>query len=179
MTGIAGTAEPFGARWSPAGDLGSPNLAETSETTGLSGSDAVDAHLITGGLPGILLRWPAGTSADDHLRDECADPASPLFMLPEQSLSAEFPNPDIARRGHRGCRWRRPGVRQDRRPRGRPRRSDQLRHFVAAVAAAHSARQVSGFDETGTGLIVVTRSGTDLPADAVQVVWNPSDIVAA
>lgn len=74
------------------------NLAETAEATGLDGSDAVDAHLITGGLPGILLRWPSGTPADDHLRVECADPASPIFGLPEQSLSAEFPNPDVARR---------------------------------------------------------------------------------
>jgi hypothetical protein len=78
--------------------LGPLNLAETAAATGLAGSDAIDAHLITGGLPGILLRWPSGTSADDYLRDECADPASPLFAVPEQSLAAESPNPDIARR---------------------------------------------------------------------------------
>jgi len=78
--------------------LGPLNLAETAAAAGLAGSDAIDAHLITGGLPGILLRWPSGTSADDYLRDECADPASPLFAVPEQSLAAEFPNPDIARR---------------------------------------------------------------------------------
>ncbi|GLW35576.1 ATP-binding protein [Actinoplanes regularis] len=78
--------------------LGPLNLAETAAVTGLAGSDAIDAHLITGGLPGILLRWPSGTSADDYLRDECADPASPLFTVPEQSLASEFPNPDVARR---------------------------------------------------------------------------------
>ena len=78
--------------------LGPLNLAETAAATGLAGSDAIDAHLITGGLPGILLRWPSGTTADDYLRDECADPASPLFAVPEQSLASEFPNPDVARR---------------------------------------------------------------------------------
>jgi hypothetical protein len=78
--------------------LGPLNLAETAAAAGLTGSDAVDAHLITGGLPGLLLRWPTGTPADDHLRAECADPASPLFTVPEQSLAAEFPNPDVARR---------------------------------------------------------------------------------
>ncbi|GIF22841.1 ATPase [Paractinoplanes tereljensis] len=78
--------------------LGPLNLAETAAATSLTGSDAIDAHLITGGLPGILLRWPAGTAADDYLRDECADPASPLFAVPEQSLASEFPNPDVARR---------------------------------------------------------------------------------
>ncbi|WP_198171122.1 ATP-binding protein [Actinoplanes awajinensis] len=78
--------------------LGPLNLAETATATGLTGSDAIDAHLITGGLPGILLRWPSGTGADDYLRDECTDPASPLFTVPEQSLASEFPNPDTARR---------------------------------------------------------------------------------
>ncbi|GAA4609946.1 ATP-binding protein [Actinoplanes octamycinicus] len=78
--------------------LGPLHLAETAAATGLAGSDAIDAHLITGGLPGILMRWPSGTPADDYLRDECADPASPLFAVPEQSLASEFPNPDVARR---------------------------------------------------------------------------------
>lgn len=78
--------------------LGPLNLAETAAAAGLAGSDAIDAHLITGGLPGILLRWPTGTPADDYLREECADPASPLFAAPEQSLASEFPNPDVARR---------------------------------------------------------------------------------
>jgi hypothetical protein len=78
--------------------LGPLNLAGTAAAAGLTGSDAIDAHLITGGLPGILLRWPTGTSADDYLRDECADPASPLLAVPEQSLASEFPNPDSARR---------------------------------------------------------------------------------
>ncbi|BCJ52477.1 ATPase [Actinoplanes sp. NBRC 14428] len=78
--------------------LGPLNLADTASATGLPGSDAIDAHLVTGGLPGILLRWPSGVPADDYLRDECADPASPLFTVPEQALTSEFPNPDVARR---------------------------------------------------------------------------------
>lgn len=78
--------------------LGPLNVAETAAAAGLAGSDAIDAHLITGGLPGILLRWPSGTPADEYLRIECADPASPLFAVPEQSLASEFPNPDVARR---------------------------------------------------------------------------------
>lgn len=78
--------------------LGPLNVAETATATGLTGSDAIDAHLITGGLPGILMRWPSATPADDYLRDECTDPASPLFAVPEQSLASEFPHPDVARR---------------------------------------------------------------------------------
>ncbi|MDT5031598.1 MAG: uncharacterized protein QOC94_1769 [Actinoplanes sp.] len=41
------------------------------------------------------------------------------------------------------------------------------------------ARQVPGFDASRTGLLAVTRSGTNLPADAVNVIWSPDDAVAA
>ncbi|MBL7258064.1 ATP-binding protein [Paractinoplanes lichenicola] len=78
--------------------LGPLDLAETAAATQLAGSDAIDAYLITGGLPGLLLRWPAGVQTEDYLRDEFTDPASPLFAVPEQSLASEFPNPDVARR---------------------------------------------------------------------------------
>jgi hypothetical protein len=41
------------------------------------------------------------------------------------------------------------------------------------------AGQVPGFDGSRTGLIAVTRSGANLPPDAVRVVWGPGDVVAA
>ncbi|MFI5933892.1 ATP-binding protein [Actinoplanes sp. NPDC051494] len=300
--------------------LGPLNLAETATATGLTGSDAIDAHLITGGLPGVLLRWPTGASADDYLRDECADPAAALFTVPEQSLASEFPNPDVARRvleavggdartfaniaGTAGGRegpvtsgTLSPLLRQltdDKQvlatdqplatTSGRPglyRVADtNLRLYLAILRDVHNltrrgrpdagyalfqnrwtswrgraveplvrmsleqaaiggalpwpeahtvggwwnrqfdpeidlvgadrgpvasrihfcgslkwlgtpfdnhdlhqlregAQQIPGFDPAHTGLIAVTRSGTDLPADAVDVVWGPDDIVAA
>ena len=300
--------------------LGPLNLAETADVAALSGSDAIDAHLITGGLPGTLLRWPAGISADDHLRAEVADPASPLFTGPEQSLASEFPNPDVARRvfeavggdartftniagtaGGRGgpvssgtlspllrqltndkqalavdeplstradkpalyrvadsnlrlylailrdvhnlaqrgrpdagyavfqnrwASWRGRGVEplirasleQAALTGALPWRETQVvggwwnRQFnpeVDLVGAdrgpvasridfcgslkwlgsrfdrhdlhelVEGARQVPGFDPASTGLLVVTRSGADLPPDAVELVWGPDDVVAA
>jgi hypothetical protein len=300
--------------------LGPLNPAETAAATGLAGSDAIDAHLITGGLPGILLRWPTGTPADDYLREECADPASPMFTVPEQSLASEFPNPDASRRvleavggdarayasiaGSAGDRegsinsgTLSPLLRQlidDKQilaadqplstrsgkatlyrvtdsnlrlylailrdvhnlsRRGRPdtgyallqnrwsswrgraveplirssleqaaltgelpwtntqvvggwwnRRFDPEIDLIGADRAPvasridfcgslkwlnspfdghdlrrlqDGARQVPGFDATHTGLLVVTRSGADLPAGAVDVVWGPGDVVAA
>jgi hypothetical protein len=36
-----------------------------------------------------------------------------------------------------------------------------------------------GFDASHTGPLVVSRSGADLPADAVTAVWGPDDAVAA
>ncbi|NUR59998.1 MAG: ATP-binding protein [Catenulispora sp.] len=78
--------------------LGPLNPAETGDALGLDAADAIDAHLVSGGLPGIIRAWPHGTPALDFIHDECADPASPLFGVPEAALLAEFPSPDLARR---------------------------------------------------------------------------------
>nr|GID81602.1 hypothetical protein Ade03nite_05260 [Actinoplanes derwentensis] len=78
--------------------LGPFNLAETATVTGSSGAAAIDAHLITGGLPGIALEWSPGTPPADFLRQEIANKTSALFTIPEQSLASEFPTPDTARR---------------------------------------------------------------------------------
>jgi AAA+ ATPase superfamily predicted ATPase len=78
--------------------LGPLNPAETGTALGLDAADAIDAHLVSGGLPGILRSWPHGTPALPFLREECADPAAPLFGVPETVLLSEFPAPDQARR---------------------------------------------------------------------------------
>lgn len=78
--------------------LGPLNPAETGGALGLSDVDALDAHLVSGGLPGILRAWPHSMPALSFLEQECADPASALFSVPESSLLAEFPAPDQARR---------------------------------------------------------------------------------
>ncbi|MCC9309089.1 AAA family ATPase [Kitasatospora sp. RB6PN24] len=78
--------------------LGPLNPAETGSALGLEPADAIDAHLVSGGLPGILRVWPHATPALPFLEQECADPASPVFSVPESSLLAEFPAPDQARR---------------------------------------------------------------------------------
>ncbi|HEX8347330.1 MAG TPA: ATP-binding protein [Actinoplanes sp.] len=78
--------------------LGPFNLAEVAAVTGSNGADAIDAHLITGGLPGIALEWSPGTPPSDFLRQEIANKTSALFTIPEQSLASEFAAPDTARR---------------------------------------------------------------------------------
>ncbi len=78
--------------------LGPLTVAETATATGLGPSDAIDACLISGGLPGILRSWPHGTPALPFFEAECADPAAPLFSVPESALMAEFPAADQARR---------------------------------------------------------------------------------
>lgn len=74
------------------------NPAETAAVVDLSGADAIDARLVSGGFPGILRTWPQGMPALEFMREECADPAAALFGVPESTLLAEFPSPDQARR---------------------------------------------------------------------------------
>lgn len=74
------------------------NPAETGQALHLQGADALDAHLVSGGLPGILRSWPTGVPALDFIAGECDDPASALFVVPESALLAEFPAPDQSRR---------------------------------------------------------------------------------
>jgi hypothetical protein len=78
--------------------LGPLNPAEVGEAIGLDAADAIDAQLVSGGLPSVLRAWPAATPALPFLEQECADPASALFTAPESSLLAEFAAPDQARR---------------------------------------------------------------------------------
>ncbi|MFR9751489.1 ATP-binding protein [Nocardia sp. 004] len=74
------------------------NPADVGCALGLDPAESIDAHLITGGLPGILRNWPPGLSPLEFVRRECGDPAAPLFGVPESTLLAEFPAPDQARR---------------------------------------------------------------------------------
>jgi hypothetical protein len=78
--------------------LGPLNPAEVGTATGLGPLEAIDAHLITGGLPGVLRSWPHGLPPLRFLEQECADPAAPVFSVPESALLAEFPAPDHTRR---------------------------------------------------------------------------------
>ena len=78
--------------------LGPLNPAEVGTALSLAPADAIDAHLVSGGLPGILRAWPHAMPALAFLEQESADPASPVFGVPAASLLAEFPQPDQSRR---------------------------------------------------------------------------------
>jgi uncharacterized protein len=78
--------------------LGPLNVLETGRALGLDPGGAIDARLITGGLPGIIRTWPHGATPMDFLERECCDPAAPVFGIPESAMLAEFPSPDQARR---------------------------------------------------------------------------------
>ncbi|MBB5076983.1 AAA family ATPase [Nonomuraea endophytica] len=78
--------------------LGPLHPGDVADALGLDAQDAIDAHLITGGLPGIIRTWPGGMSALEFLRQEAEDPGAAVFSVPEAVLMAGFPNPDVSRR---------------------------------------------------------------------------------
>jgi hypothetical protein len=78
--------------------LGPLNPAEVGRALDVAAIDAIDAYLITGGLPGIIRAWPRGVKALEFMETECEDPASPMFGVPEAALLAELPLPDVTRR---------------------------------------------------------------------------------
>ena len=78
--------------------LGPLNPADVAAALDFAPAEAIDAHLISGGLPGVLQAWPPGLPPLAFLERECADPAAPVFGIPESTLLAEFPAPDQSSR---------------------------------------------------------------------------------
>ncbi len=66
------------------------NPAEVAALLGLPPAEAVDAYLVTGGLPLICQEWLPGQSLDSFLDASLADPTSAMLVSGERSLAAEF-----------------------------------------------------------------------------------------
>ena len=71
--------------------IGALNPADVAELTGLEPAPALDAALVTGGLPILCSRWRPGEELWSFLRRELADPVSALLVSAQLSLAAEFP----------------------------------------------------------------------------------------
>jgi AAA+ ATPase superfamily predicted ATPase len=61
------------------------------EMLGLQAAAALDAYLVIGGFPRLAEIWEQGEDVWRFLRRELKNPESPLIVLGERSLSAEFP----------------------------------------------------------------------------------------
>lgn len=97
MEVFAGYDRPFYGR-ATSFRLDPLNPAEVGDALELSAADALDACLVSGGLPGILRAWPRGLAALDFVRQECEDAGSVLVTVPRDVLESEFPSPDHTRR---------------------------------------------------------------------------------
>lgn len=96
MEALNGYGRPFHQR---ATELVVPPLspADAAEMLALPAADALDAYLVSGGLPLILDEWPTGMAALDYVARGVADPLSALLVSGERSLAAEFPPDSHAR----------------------------------------------------------------------------------
>lgn len=64
----------------------------------LPAGDALDAYLVSGGLPLVLDEWEPGWTVRQYLREAVRDPTSALIVSGERALTAEFPTESQARR---------------------------------------------------------------------------------
>lgn len=67
---------------------------EVGRLLDVTGADAVDATLMVGGFPLLVLSWPTGTSREDFLAQSVNDPTSALITSADRTLAAEFPEPE-------------------------------------------------------------------------------------
>lgn len=96
MEALTSYGRPFHQRGAQM-TVGPLNPADVSAVAGLPAADAFDAALVTGGLPIICARWANGEDTRSFLARELANPASPLVVSAQLSLSAEFPDQAQAR----------------------------------------------------------------------------------
>lgn len=65
--------------------------AETAEMIAAEPRDAIDAYLVTGGFPRLASEWKPGMGVADFVRQQLSDSTSPLVVVGERMLAAEFP----------------------------------------------------------------------------------------
>jgi AAA+ ATPase superfamily predicted ATPase len=66
-------------------------VADVQEMTGLPPAQAIDARLVTGGMPRLCLQWPRGANLERFLEQALADPADPFITSGELAIGGEFP----------------------------------------------------------------------------------------
>jgi hypothetical protein len=71
--------------------IGPLSPAAIGDMLALEPVDALDAHLVIGGFPRLAEIWDRGEDLWSFLRRELQNPESPLIVLGERSLAAEFP----------------------------------------------------------------------------------------
>lgn len=90
--------------------------ADVAGLTGLEPAAALDAYLVVGGFPLLVRTWGRELQLGAFLARELADPTSPLLVVGERMMAAEFP-PDAQARsvlsaiGHGGRTFTKIGAR--------------------------------------------------------------------
>lgn len=66
------------------------NPAEVASLLRLDAADGIDAWLVSGGLPGVLVDWPEGLTPLKYVARAIENPHSSLVVTAERWLAAEF-----------------------------------------------------------------------------------------
>jgi len=90
MTALSDYGRPLYGRLTEM-TIGPLSPAAIGDMLGLGATAALDAHLAIGGFPRLAEIWHRGEDIWKFLRRELQNPESPLIVLGERSLSAEFP----------------------------------------------------------------------------------------
>ncbi|GAA5043450.1 hypothetical protein HNP84_004427 [Thermocatellispora tengchongensis] len=72
--------------------------ADVADKLGLPAAEAIDAHLVTGGMPMVCEEWEPGATLWDYLESAVADSTSALVVSGERALASELPGDAQARR---------------------------------------------------------------------------------
>ncbi|MER6970068.1 ATP-binding protein [Nocardioides sp. NPDC000445] len=96
MERLTGPEEPFHGRATEM-VLHSLSPSDVAEMTGTHGTDAFDAHLVTGGQPLVAQEWEPGMSLDDFLADSFSHSTSALLVHGSRILDSEFGEGSAAR----------------------------------------------------------------------------------
>lgn len=96
MEALNGYGRPFHQR---ATEMVVPPLspADVGDLLQLAPAQAIDAYLVSGGLPLVLDEWDDGRGVLEYLDDVVPDPTSALLVSGERALAAEFPPESQAR----------------------------------------------------------------------------------
>ncbi|MGQ0575960.1 MAG: ATP-binding protein [Pseudonocardia sp.] len=73
------------------------HVGDTAELLGCPPAEAFDAQVVTGGFPRLLLEWSPGEQVTAFVARQLADSTSPLVIVGERALGAEFPPSTQAR----------------------------------------------------------------------------------
>ncbi|KGM14424.1 ATP-binding protein [Cellulomonas bogoriensis] len=71
---------------------------EVGAMLGLEPAQAIDAYLVTGGLPLVCAEWPEASDLGSYVAAAVSDPTSALLVSGERAIAAEFPPDALARR---------------------------------------------------------------------------------
>lgn len=97
MAGLAAPKGGLAGRVTHEVEVGPLTPPEVADQLGLGAHDAIDAYLISGGLPQLVSCWPRGQARKAFLTAQLQDAQAPLVVCGERAMTADVPPQTSAR----------------------------------------------------------------------------------